>query len=129
MLQAGIRWLYFFLALGSLALGIIGAFLPVLPTVPFILLAAWFAARSSPRLLAWLESHGQFGKYIHDWRLGGVVSRKAKWAASIMMSVSAVIILFVVHKVWAQALSIGTMAAVALWLWQRPEELPASAGE
>lgn len=129
MLKAGIRWFYFFLALGSLALGIIGAFLPILPTVPFILLAAWAAAKSSPRLLAWLESHGEFGKYIRDWRLGGVVSRKAKWAATIMMSFSAVIILFVVSKIWAQVFSIGTMAGVGFWLWQRPEELPASAGE
>jgi hypothetical protein len=129
VLKSGIRWIYFFLALASLALGIIGAFLPILPTVPFILLAAWFAARSSPRLLTWLESHGEFGRYIRDWRMGGVVSRKAKWAATIMMSVSAGIILFVVTKWWAQLLSIGTMAAVAIWLWQRPEQLPASAGE
>jgi uncharacterized membrane protein YbaN (DUF454 family) len=129
VLQAGIRWFYFFLALGSLALGIVGAFLPILPTVPFILLAAWAAAKSSPRLLAWLENHGEFGQYIRDWRLGGVVSRKAKWAATLMMSLSAVIILFVVTKWWAQVFSIGTMATVAVWLWQRPEELPASAGE
>jgi len=124
MLKAGIRWLYLALALLSLALGIVGAFLPVLPTVPFILLAAWFAARSSPRLLAWLENHPHFGRHIRDWRRGGVVSRKAKWAATTMMAASAVIILLAVRKPLAQALSIGTMVVVAAWLWRRPEQPP-----
>jgi uncharacterized protein len=122
MWKAGVRWVYFFLALLSLALGIVGAFLPILPTVPFVLLSAWFAAKSSPRLLAWLEGHPKYGQHIHDWRLGGVVSRKAKWAATTMMSLSAVIILFTVAKVWAQALSIGTMVVVGAWLWRRPEK-------
>jgi len=125
MLKAGIRGFYLVLALVSLALGIIGAFVPILPTVPFVLLAAWAAAKSSPRLLNWLESHGEFGKHIRDWRNGGVVSRRAKWAATTMMSLSAVIILFVVPKPWAQALSIGTMVVVAIWLWRRPESMPA----
>ena len=129
MLQAGIRWFYFILALVSLALGIVGAFLPILPTVPFILLSAWAAAKGSPRLLNWLESHPKYGPHIHDWRLGGVVSRKAKWAAPIMMSLSAVIILLTVAKPWARGFSIGTMVVVGAWLWRRPERMPASAGE
>jgi uncharacterized protein len=124
MLKAGIRWLNFVLALVSLGLGILGAFLPILPTVPFILLAAWFAARGSPRLLAWLENHRRFGHHIRDWRNGGVVSRKAKWAATIMMSLSAAIILLTVGKPWAQVMSIGTMAVVGAWLWRRPESAP-----
>lgn len=124
MLKAGIRWLYLVLAFVSLALGVVGAFLPILPTVPFILLAAWFAARSSPRLLAWLENHAHFGRHIRDWRNGGVVSRKAKWAATATMSASAVIILLAMRKPWAQALSIGTMALVGTWLWRRPEQPP-----
>jgi uncharacterized protein len=124
MLKASIRWFYFALAIVSLVLGIIGAFLPILPTVPFILLAAWAAARSSPRLLNWLEGHSRYGRYIHEWRAGGVVSRKAKWAATTMMSLSAVIILFTVAKPWAQAFSIGTMVLVGAWLWRRPEKMP-----
>ncbi|MBC5764446.1 YbaN family protein [Ramlibacter albus] len=127
MLKAGVRWFYFAMALLSLGLGILGAFLPILPTVPFILLAAWFAARSSPRLLAWLENHAHFGRYIRDWRNGGVVSRKAKWAATIMMSISAVIIVLTVANPWARFFSIGTMVVVGSWLWRRPESPPASA--
>lgn len=123
MLKAGIRWFYFSLAVASLVLGIIGAFLPILPTVPFILLSAWAAAKSSPRLLNWLESHPRFGPHIHDWRLGGVVSRPAKWYATIMMSVSAVIILLAVPGLWGRVFSIGTMVVVGAWLWRRPERI------
>ena len=81
---------YLLLATGwlSVALGVLGIFLPVLPTTPFVLLAAWAAARSSPRLLRWLETHTVFAPMIRDWRRGGVVSRRAKWMASLMMAAS-----------------------------------------
>ena len=69
----------------ALLLGVVGAFLPVLPTTPFVLLAAWAAARSSPWLLNWLENHTVFAPMIRDWRRGGVVSRRAKWMATVMM--------------------------------------------
>ncbi|MDT8991590.1 YbaN family protein [Curvibacter sp. APW13] len=118
------RWLYQLLAVVSLGLGILGVFLPVLPTTPFILLAAWAATRGSPRLLAWLESHPAFGQMLRDWRSGGVVSRKAKWSAAIVMASSALIILVFVRKPLVQVLAIGSMACVLAWLWQRPEALP-----
>ena len=92
------RWLFLALALLSLALGVIGIFLPVLPTVPFILLSAWAAARSSPRLLAWLENHTAFGPMLSEWRRGGVVRRRAKWTATVVMGASAAIMLVVVHS-------------------------------
>lgn len=121
MLKAGIRSIYFALALVSLMLALVGAFLPVLPTVPFILLAAWAAARSSVRLSAWLEGHPRFGAYIRDWRLGGVVGRKAKWAATFAMSASVVIILISGARPGAQGMSFATMVIVGAWLWRRPE--------
>jgi len=62
-------------------LGIIGAFLPVLPTTPFIILAAACFARSSPRLEAWLLSHPVFGALLRDWRDRGAIPRHAKLAA------------------------------------------------
>ena len=113
----------------SLALGLLGVFLPVLPTTPFILLAAWAAARSSPRLQAWLEGHPLFGNMIRDWRQGGVVSRRAKWSASIVMACSALVILLVVRKPWVQAVAIGSMACVLTWLWLRPEHFAPQAPE
>ena len=117
------RWLLMALAVVSLVLGLIGLFLPVLPTVPFILLSAWAAARSSPRLLAWLEAHPAFGPMITEWRHGGVVRRCAKWLATLAMSISAVFMLLTLPKRWMALLLIACMAGVLVWLWRRPEKL------
>jgi uncharacterized membrane protein YbaN (DUF454 family) len=119
-----VRWFFLALSLTSLALGVIGAFLPVLPTVPFILLAAWAATKGSPRLSHWMETHPKMGPMIMDWRNGGVVSRKAKWLATVMMSCGAVTMSFIVRPWWIPAGVIGIMFAVAVWLWQRPEAPP-----
>lgn len=115
------RWLLQGLAVLSLLLGLIGAFLPVLPTVPFILLSAWAAARSSPRLLAWLENHTLFGSMLINWRRGGVVRRPSKWAATLAMGASAVFMLATASRWWIALLAIVCMAFVLLWLWLRPE--------
>jgi hypothetical protein len=123
-----VRWLLHLLALLCLLLGIIGIFLPVLPTTPFILLAAWAAARSSPRLLGWMEDHTAFGPMIRDWRRGGVVRRRAKWAATVVMAASAVYLLYAVRPRWAAFTAIACMATVLLWLWQRPEQHPPEDG-
>ena len=112
------------LAVVSLLLGLMGLFLPVLPTVPFILLSAWAAARSSPRLLAWLEAHPAFGPMLTEWRRGGVVRRRAKWMATLTMGASAVFMLLTLPQRWIAGLLIACMACVLVWLWRRPEELP-----
>lgn len=123
-----LRWAMLALAVVSLLLGVIGIFLPVLPTVPFILLAAWAASRSSPRLAAWLENHPRFGHHIRDWHDGGVVPRPAKWTATIFMAASAVIMFLLVPQRWLVAVVSLGMAAVAAWLWRRPEHKPGAAG-
>ena len=123
-LSRPVRWMLKALAVLSLALGIIGAFLPVLPTVPFILLAAWAAARSSPRLSHWLENHPRMGPHIRDWRRGGVVSRSAKWMATVMMSLAAAIMLAFARPLWLPLIAIAIMASVNVWLWLRPEHQP-----
>ena len=121
--SAPVRWLMMALALVSLLLGLMGLFLPVLPTVPFILLSAWAAARSSPRLLAWLEGHPSFGPMLTEWRRGGVVRRRAKWMATFTMGASAVLMLVTLPKRWTAMLLIACMACVLIWLWRRPEKL------
>lgn len=118
------QWFFKGLAVTSLALGIIGAFVPVLPTVPFVLLAAWAASRGSPRLAHWLETHPRMGPMIADWRRGGVVSRKAKWLATSMMAGAAVIMAVFVRPWWVPVTAIFIMTAVNLWLWLRPEAPP-----
>ena len=55
-----------------------------------LLLAAWAAGHSSPRLSQWLQTHPRFGAHITDWQRAGVVRRRAKWTATVAMAVSAV---------------------------------------
>jgi uncharacterized membrane protein YbaN (DUF454 family) len=87
MIAAGRRLLW--LISGGLAfgLGLLGAFLPLLPTTPFLLLAAFCFARSSPRLHGWLLQHQWFGPLIVNWQERGAISRRTKRAAYLAMAV------------------------------------------
>lgn len=116
------RWLLLALALLSLGLGILGIFLPVLPTVPFILLAAWAASKSSPRLSHWLENHRWFRQHLKDWRRSGTVRRPAKWAATVTMTVSGAATLWLLRANMTSLLVVAMMACVLAWLWKRPEQ-------
>lgn len=119
--SAAVRWLYLFFALLCLALGVIGIFLPGLPTTVFILMAGWAAARGSPRIHAWLWIHPLFGSMLRDWSQGGRVSRRAKWSATGMMTLCAVVLQLTSAPSWAQAVALLCMACVLIWLWFRPE--------
>lgn len=113
LLQA-IGWLF-------LGLGLIGVFLPVVPTVPFLLVAVWAFARSSPRLGARIMRHPTFGPPLRAWRKNGTIGRKAKiWAVAAMAcGVGWTLWLQLDPRVVAaQAL---VCCAVAAWLVTRPE--------
>jgi uncharacterized membrane protein YbaN (DUF454 family) len=69
----------------SVLLGVIGAFLPVLPTTPFMILAAYLFNKSSPRVHSWLTSTPYFGDAIIDWERNKVIRPKAKRMATIMI--------------------------------------------
>ena len=115
------RWFYLALAYVSLALGLIGIVVPGLPTTPFVLLAAWAAARGSQRLHRWLRAHELFGPMIRDWEASGAVSRRAKWAATIAMTACAAVFFLTAPKLWMAATGTTIMFVVAVWLWKRPE--------
>ena len=115
------RWAWWLLAYASLGLGLIGILVPGLPTVPFVLLAAFAAARGSERLHRRLLAHPQFGPMIRDWQAQGAVSRRAKWLATSMMSACAAIMFLLAPETWMAATGTTIMAFVAIWLWLRPE--------
>jgi len=121
------RWLWLLLAYVALGLGIIGIFLPGLPTTPFVLLAAYAAARGSKRLHRRLLRHRTFGPMIRDWQETGSVSRRAKCWAVGTMSACAVIFFLTAPKWWMAAIGTGIMAITGTWLWLRPEPAPAPA--
>ena len=115
------RWGWWLLAYASLGLGLVGVLLPGLPTVPFVLLAAFAAARGSSRLHARLAAHPQFGPMIRDWERERAVSRRAKRVAIGSMAVCALLLFLTAPKWWMAAIGTGFMACVGAWLWCRPE--------
>ena len=108
-------------AIVCVVIGFVGVFVPGLPTVPFLLVAAWAAGRGWPALERWLLDHPRHGDSIRRWRERGAVPRRAKWAASAMMVVSAAILAASPLPLWTRLAVPALMAAVALWLWRRPE--------
>lgn len=105
----------------ALALGIIGLALPVMPTVPFLILAAWTSSKGWPAVEKWLLDHPIHGPYIRRWRDHGAVPRRVKWLATLMMATSAVAIQFLPLPAWLQVATPLVMGVVAVWLWMRPE--------
>lgn len=81
-----VRVVWLVLGCAATALAIAGAFLPLLPATPFLLLAAYAFARSSPRLHRWLTTHPRFGPLIEDWHRHGAIGAKAKAAAVFVMA-------------------------------------------
>jgi uncharacterized membrane protein YbaN (DUF454 family) len=121
MLRPAQILLWRILALIALAVGALGIALPVLPTVPFWILAAWAAGKGWPSLHRWLVNHPRHGAAIRDWQERGAVPRKAKWAASSMMALSAIVLLLSPAPLWVTVAVPISMLGVAIWLWRRPE--------
>ncbi|MCU0840433.1 MAG: YbaN family protein [Thiobacillaceae bacterium] len=97
-------------------LGVAGLFLPVLPTTPFLLLAAALFARSSSRVYNWLLNHSLLGPVILEWREHRSMPWRAKRLALVLIAVSfSVSIVFFVRD-WQAQLAMG-LAGAALWLW------------
>lgn len=113
-----IIWLIF--GLIALGLGFLGVFLPLLPTVPFVLLAAFCFAKGSNRLHGWLLTHPLFGTMIQDWRQSGAISTKAKKMATV--SVALVFTVSVITGVKPLILTIqaAVLGCVLLFIWTRP---------
>ena len=86
--RAILRWVYTAAGLASIGLAIIGTVLPVVPTVPLVLLAGFFFSRSSERFDRWLVEHSVFGPIITDWRAGLGFTVRAKLVAVVAIVAS-----------------------------------------
>ncbi|MBK9447701.1 MAG: YbaN family protein [Betaproteobacteria bacterium] len=116
-----VRWLLWTAGTISLVLGIIGVFLPVLPTTPFILLAAACYARASEKFHQHLLAHKTFGPTIRDWEEYRSLSLKTKKVAITMMTLSIAVSIWVVREhLWLQLILACIAVSVGTWMWRLP---------
>ncbi len=114
------QYIWAILGLICVGLAMVGIVLPLLPTVPFLLLAAFFFARSSSRLHNWLITHRSFGPLIVDWQSSGAIRPGAKKAAT--LSIAAVFGLSVLLALPSHVLIIQAvvLSGVMIFIWTRP---------
>jgi uncharacterized membrane protein YbaN (DUF454 family) len=106
-------------------LGVAGIFLPVLPTTPFLLLAAACFVRSSPRLYDRLLGDPTFGPIIRDWREHRSIPARAKTTALAVVALTfGTSIAFGVQATWLRAALAATGVALGVYLWRLPTRRP-----
>ncbi|WP_439833948.1 YbaN family protein [Aeromonas caviae] len=110
------RWCLMALGWLAFATGIVGIVLPLLPTTPFMLLAAALFARSSPRFHCWLLAHPWFGPPILDWQQYRGIRRHARRRAIIFILISFSVSLLVVPLPWVRWLLVVIMVILLTWL-------------
>jgi uncharacterized membrane protein YbaN (DUF454 family) len=115
------RPLWFLGGILSLALGCVGIFLPLLPTTPFVILAAACFAQSSPRLHGWLTNHRLFGPLIRDWRDHRAIPRRGKIAAVVAMAAAFGFSLALGLKPWALVAQGAVLLVTGSWIVTRPD--------
>lgn len=129
MSQLTKNWLLIIGGWISLLLGVIGAFLPILPTTPLVLLAAFLFSKGSTRLHGWLLSQPYLGAMIVDWERNGVIRLRAKW-----MATAAIIPLFTYTVVFVpvhgavKVIVVLTGIGVLGFIWSRPSVPADTAG-
>ncbi len=114
------RALWMGLGLAAVALGVLGVVLPVLPTTPFMLLAAGCFAKSSPRLHGWLVTHPLFGPPLRDWAERGAIAPGAKRAAALAMAGVFAVSLVLRVPPWALAVQGVAMGGALTFILTRP---------
>jgi hypothetical protein len=114
-----VRVAYLITGLFALLLGGIGLFVPLLPTVPFVILAAFCFARSSSRLEQWLVGHQRFGPHILAWRSRGAISGAGKRAAVFAFAASAAAGLAFLALPWSLVPAAAALVGGS-WILSRP---------
>jgi uncharacterized membrane protein YbaN (DUF454 family) len=115
------RGVFLALGTGALILGVLGIFLPLLPTTPFVLLAAACYARGSRRFYEWLLAQRTFGPIVHEWQHHRSIPYRTKLTAVVLMSLTlGTSIVFFVKPVWLKAALAVMGVGLAVWLYRMP---------
>ncbi|MEM0910254.1 MAG: YbaN family protein [Pseudomonadota bacterium] len=125
MLQKFSKSIY--LAAGFLAtfLAVIGIALPLLPTTPFAIVAAFCFSKSSPRFHRMLLNNRFLGPTLKAWEEQGSISLKAKITSTVMMyALVSYPLIFIIESNTVRAVVLGTMICVSIYIWTRPNPLP-----
>lgn len=115
-----VRTLYITVGGIALLLGLLGIFLPVLPTTPFVLLAAACFARSSERLYRYLLAQRQIGPIIHAWEAHRAMPPGVKPWAYALMAVSFGVSILLMNSPWHRAMLAVLALVLAVLLWRVP---------
>jgi uncharacterized membrane protein YbaN (DUF454 family) len=122
-----LRAVYLVIGLLFVGLGVLGAFLPVLPTTPFLLISLWAFSKSSVRLERWLLDHKRFGPRLTAWRTHRVIPLAAKLAAWGSMVASLTLMIVIGRPVIQIAGAAAVMAIGATYVASKPSRPPAVA--
>lgn len=124
-LNGTVRFVYLGLGWFFFGLGILGAFLPVLPTTPFMILALWAFSKSSEKLRTWLYTHRIFGPPLQRWNEYRVIPASAKLASIGAMSVSMVYLVFFSGLTWPWLAGTGAIMVYGAWfILTKPSRAP-----
>jgi len=114
-------WPWRVLGISSVSIGVINAFIPLLPSTVFLLIGAWAFSKGAPHWRERLMAHPRFGAPLRNWADGGRVSKRGKRLAAVGMAASvAVSLWFYGPTVPVLAVAAG-LVGLATWLWTRPE--------
>lgn len=113
------RTTYLLIGHASMALGFVGIFVPLLPTTPFVLLAAACYSRGSERFHTWIHAHPRFGPMIRDWKENGAIGRRPKLIAAATVIASITYSVIRLDLPWS-AIALGIGAAVLTFILSRP---------
>ena len=121
------KLIFNFIGGASLSLGVLGIFLPLLPTTCFILLASWAFAKSSPTFHNWLYHKSPFAKAIQDWELNRVIPTRVKWIATSSIALSYVLTMLLIDNIYLlSGIGVGLLG-LAAFLLSKPSETCAKA--
>jgi len=118
--RAMVRAAWLVAGIGFLGLGALGAVLPLLPTTPFLLVAAFAFARGSQRLHAWLLGHPRFGPLIRDWQAHGAIRPRTKRLSVVVMAMTPPLSLGLGAPPWIVALQVLVLLGSATFVLTRP---------